>query len=262
VPSAEERFGAKIRGRGDHDIWTGFTDHRGVGMVRIDGKLRTVQRAAWEFARGPLPDGVRVNSCAAKRACVRIEHLSISPTYPSWQRKRRAATRARGPGSKREIRAGVWQLVVTEGATSDGTAIRRYRTIRGDEHAAATELESLDAHVARDSLGDLRVRELLGRYLHAHHDHHSPASDRDQTIVDHHIDPAIGDDLAAFVTEADITSIVNHAHQQGGTEQARLTLGVIRDAYRWAHHQRWTTHDPTAGVTLRAGRRPRKSPQP
>jgi hypothetical protein len=79
--------------------------------------------------------------------------------------------------------------------------------------------------------------------------------------VDQHIDPAIGDDLAAFVTAADITTIVKHAHQHGGTEQARLTLGLIRDAYRGAHRQRWTTHDPTADVTLRAAPRPRKPPQ-
>ena len=146
----------------------------------------------------------------------------------------------------------MWQLIVIEGSTSDGTAIRRYRTVHGDEQAAATELESLAAHVARDSLGDLRVRELLGRYLHANHDPHSPASDRDQAIVDQLVDHAIGDDLAAFVTVADITSIVRHAHRHGGVERARLTLGLIRDAYRWARRQGWTVHDPTAGVTFRA----------
>ena len=72
VPSADERFRAKVGRRDGHEVWTGSVDARGVGMVRIDGKLRTVQRAAWEFAYGPLPHGARVNSCAVERACASI----------------------------------------------------------------------------------------------------------------------------------------------------------------------------------------------
>ncbi|HVM54303.1 MAG TPA: hypothetical protein VM262_14010, partial [Acidimicrobiales bacterium] len=66
MPSPEERFRAKVKRRGGHEVWTGSRDSRGVGMVRIDGKLRTVQRATWEFAHGPLPAGVRVNTCTRR----------------------------------------------------------------------------------------------------------------------------------------------------------------------------------------------------
>ena len=61
-------------------------------MVRINGKLRTVQRAAWEFAHGALPAGVRVNS---------------------------------GAGSVPELHRGAWQLAITDGSTPDGRSQRR-----------------------------------------------------------------------------------------------------------------------------------------
>src|SRR5688572_28325401 len=125
MPSAEERFRAKVERRGGHDVWTGSRDERGVGMVRIDGKLRTVQRAAWEFAHGPLEPVVRVNTCAVERACVTVALLSLSPraaTPPTTARRRR-----RGTGSLREVRPNVWEIAITDGSSS-GRA-RRFVTV-------------------------------------------------------------------------------------------------------------------------------------
>src|SRR3954470_9758803 len=107
MPSAEERFRAKVVRRDGHEVWMGSADHRGVGMVRIDGKLRTVQRAAWEFAYGPLPDGARVNTCAGERACVRIDHLSVTPAAGTRQPSFSGARRPKGSGSVRQLRPGV-----------------------------------------------------------------------------------------------------------------------------------------------------------
>ncbi|HEX9969573.1 MAG TPA: HNH endonuclease [Acidimicrobiales bacterium] len=45
----------------------------------MDGRLRTVQRAAWEFAQGPLASGERVLACPDEKACVRIDHLRLAP---------------------------------------------------------------------------------------------------------------------------------------------------------------------------------------
>lgn len=49
MPSAQERFRAKDVRRGGHDVWTGAADGRGVGLVRIDGKLRTNRRLTADF---------------------------------------------------------------------------------------------------------------------------------------------------------------------------------------------------------------------
>ena len=162
--NAEERFRAKVEPRGDHQLWTGAVDPRGVGQVRIDGKLRTVQRAAWEFAYGPLPHGARVNTCAGERACVRIEHLSVTPasTAPRAGRTRRS----KGGGSIREVRPGVFEITITDGTTPAGRPRRHTATVHGDRSAADLALARLAANRRRD-LGDLRVRELLGRYLEA-----------------------------------------------------------------------------------------------
>lgn len=73
-----ERFEALVARRGAHHRWTGSPDPRtGTGQFRIDGKLRTAQRAAWELQVGPIPAGVRVRACPEDPRCVRVEHLSL-----------------------------------------------------------------------------------------------------------------------------------------------------------------------------------------
>src|SRR5207237_6557558 len=63
---------------GEPHRWTGRADPRtGTGQFRLNGKLRSAQRAAWELGVGPLPAGVRVRSCRADPLCVRVEHLTI-----------------------------------------------------------------------------------------------------------------------------------------------------------------------------------------
>jgi hypothetical protein len=132
--------------------------------------------------------------------------------------------------------------------------MRRYRTVHGDERSAARELEALAAQVVRRDLGDLRVRELLDRYVHANHQRHSPAEKRDRQIVDELNQTGVGNDLAAFVTSSDVMAVLNSAHRHGGAAQARNTLGLIRDTYRWAKRQGWIARNPTRGVTLRTVR--------
>jgi hypothetical protein len=150
----------------------------------------------------------------------------------------------------RELRPNVWHLALTEGTTDDGKPIRRYHTIHGDENDAAAALRALAANVRHD-LGDLRVRELLGRYVHANHPAPSPAFERDQITLHDIIEPAYGDRLAAHFTDADVGTALTRVYRQHGSDVTRAALGLTRDAYRWAHRQGWTDHDPTAGITLR-----------
>ena len=200
MPSAEERFRAKVRRHGGHEVWTGAKDDRGVGMVRIDGQLRTVQRASWEFAYGPLPPGVRVNTCADERACVTVAHLSLSPARA--QALHTQARRRRGSGSIRELHSGVWQLAITDTTVRR----RRYLTVEGNRNDAESALDRVRALLHRDDLGDLRVRELVGRYLEVTDPDARRAStpDRDRLLLHDYIEPAIGDELAALVTSDEI----------------------------------------------------------
>ena len=63
--AAGERFRTKVARGADHDLRTGAQTASGTGVVRINGALTTVQRAAWEFANGLLR--LALASCRARR---------------------------------------------------------------------------------------------------------------------------------------------------------------------------------------------------
>jgi hypothetical protein len=247
MPSAEERFRAKVVRRGGHEVWTGSTDHRGVGMVRIDGKLRTVQRAAWEFAHGPLPQGARVNTCAGERACVRIEHLSVAGTPGDG---RRAARRASGSGSIRQVRPGVYEITVSDQTSPDGRPHRRWATVHGDRNAAEQELARL-ASARRRDLGDLRVRELVGRLLEERARDGERGVEHDWQVLHEVLGPALGDEPAAELSPIDVEHAMRPIYLSLGADATRRSLGLLRDAYRWAIRQHWCTDNPTDGITIR-----------
>lgn len=250
VPSSFELFETKLETRGDHEVWTGSRDRRGVGMVRINGKLSTVQRAAWEFAHGPLSAGLRVQSCRDERACVRIEHLSISSPSASNGPARR---RAKGSGSIRATGAGVWRVTATDATTSTGRQRRRTTTVHGTRPDAQRALASLLHAVSRHDLGDLRVRELVGRYLLDEYGTGAVASARDRSILQGIIEPALGDDLAAVITPTEITRTLDalaraHPDRRGDARDAVRLLGR---SFQWAQRRRWCETDPTAQIDTR-----------
>jgi hypothetical protein len=251
VGAAEERFRAKVRTRRGHDIWTGARDERGTGLVRINNKLKTAQRAAWEFAHGPLPADARVLACPAERACVRLEHLRLADV-PTPSGPERAPRAPRGAGTKREIRPGVWELAIGIGTGPDGRARRRYLRVHGDERDAEAALEDLSetAH-GPTRLGDLRVRELLDRYLTWLDDGADPTVRRLRQLTRDVAEPAIGHDFAALLDSPEIAELLEARHRAGAsTRELRELLELIGDAYRWARRRRWTNRNPTADIAL------------
>ncbi|MEN3271915.1 MAG: hypothetical protein V7636_676 [Actinomycetota bacterium] len=246
MPSVEERFHAKVRRRGGHDVWTGSRDGRGVGMVRIDGKLKTVQRAAWEFAHGPLEPGARVNSCAVVRACVTIAHLSLAHASRSSAVELMPTRRRRkGAGSMREVRPDVWKLTVSDGER------RRFVTVHGSRDDASIELDRLAHVLERRDLGDLRVRELVSRHLTSV-EPPARASEREQALLHDVIEPNIGDHLAALTTADDIERAMETAAAAGSPlPDVRDAVRLLRRSYQWAEQRRWTSKNPAADVDTR-----------
>lgn len=248
MPSAEERFRAKVEFGDDHDRWMGARDRRGGGMVRIAGKLRTVQRAAWEFAHGPLPDGARVNTCVGDRACVRIEHLSLVTRPGAATAPPAPHRRARGTGSVQELRPHVWRIVVTD-PSLNGASRRRSLTVHGTRRDAEHARSRLVAATTRDHLGDLRVRELVARYLDWYGD---PSDGPDRRVLHDILDPALGARLAAILTPLEIEAALRTAIGPDlPAAAARDALRLLRRSYTWAAGRGWCRDDPTEAITWR-----------
>jgi hypothetical protein len=59
VTSLEDRFEAKVDRSGDHHLWTGSKKADGTGKLKVEGRVVTAHRVAWELANGPPTGGTR-----------------------------------------------------------------------------------------------------------------------------------------------------------------------------------------------------------
>src|ERR671918_204900 len=149
------RFEAKIDRSGQHHLWTGSRLADGSGQLRVNGRVTTARRVAWELGRGSLPSGDRVLGCPADPACVRLDHLSVRGGKPSAEPQPAKKRAPRGSGTKRQVRRGVWKLTVTAGRWADGSPRRVLRTVRaGTDTEASAALADFAAEVRRGSLPD------------------------------------------------------------------------------------------------------------
>lgn len=229
-PSSRSPPPNRNRSRAHHELWTGATDATGKGQVRIDGKLRSVQRAAWEFAHGPLLPHQRVLACPAHKTCVAVAHLQLDQAQPKPSERVR---RQRGSGSMRELRPRVWELAITEPERAEGRSRRRTSRFNGTEAEAAERLADLaEATRLPTRLGDQRVRELLHRYLDwvctSAHDY--PELRR---VAEDIIEPTIGREFAAVLETSTIERVLHSMEARGTAADRDLVAKLLDDAYRW-----------------------------
>ena len=153
MATVQERFEAKVDRSGEHHLWTGSTDAGGVPQIRVDGRLTTARRVAWELTKGPLHPRQRVAACPADPGCVRIEHLQLSgrpaSVISSDSVPNPIATRSRrtrGTGSLVEQSPGVWRIAST------GLHGRRVQIVHGSRGIADASLAVLMVQTAAPSL--------------------------------------------------------------------------------------------------------------
>jgi hypothetical protein len=248
MPPLEARFDAKVDRSGEHHLWTGAHDADGIGQIRVNGRLTTARRVAWELVHGPLPPTAHLSGCPDEPGCVRVEHLSLTGRAGGAAPRRST----RGGGSKREIRPGVWKLTVSAGRNDSGNYRRVSRTVHGTQAQATRALQRFAAEVRGPvnpvtATAPWTLTELLARYLgHLEHTRRSP-----ETIRRYHglltgwIGPELGTRAPNDVTPGDVDQLLVRMHQAGqsasSTHQART---LLRSAYRWAGASYSIRHNP------------------
>ena len=260
VVTLGERLADKVDRSGEHHIWTGAKDGRGVGLISVHGRITTVRRAMWELANGALAPGDRVLGCPADPACLRLEHLSLKPGAPVTPPSRGRARK--GMGSMRELRPDTWELRVTAGRWADGRVRTRCRTVTagGEADAAAQLVAFLNEMAAaqhpsdRQTL-DMTVDQALDRFLS---DYLGAEKGRaDKTIDDYRrlhqrwFAPTIGDRRVARVDARTMDGLFG-AMRNAGLSASRLNQAksLCRPFFRWAKRRGMTTRDPMADFEM------------
>ena len=69
-------FHRKVDFTGECWIWKGHVHARGYGRFNLDGKhVKNAHRVSYEWACGPVPEGMELDHLCKNRACVRPSHL-------------------------------------------------------------------------------------------------------------------------------------------------------------------------------------------
>jgi hypothetical protein len=247
VPPLAQRFEAEVDRRGEHHLWLGAKDHRGLGLIRVEGALGTARRVAWELAHGPLPHGQRVGGCPDDSRCVRLEHLSLLPeTTPP---KPAAPVRRRGPrgvGTKVEVRPGQWKLTVGHRGT------RQHRSFEGNEDQAARALAEFadEVHLAARRDAPTLDGLVLGYLDHlATTGYAATTIARYQSLHRQWILPGIGRRRLRRIFNADIQELLDtmadHGQSPSSIRQARA---LLTGAYRWAQQRGTVSENPALEI--------------
>lgn len=73
--TTEVTFWPKVKKTVNCWLWTGAPDSLGYGRVKVNGRSLMAHRVAWEFLRGPIPNGFTLDHLCRVRHCVNPDHL-------------------------------------------------------------------------------------------------------------------------------------------------------------------------------------------
>lgn len=256
-----ERVARKVERVGEHHVWRGATNARGVPVVKVDGQLTTVRRVVCELATGgPLPDGMKVGACPDEPLCVRADHLEVNGANVASRDRAR-----KGSGSVSEIRPGVFKLSVVAGRHSDGTVRRAYRTFRGTRREAVKALADFVADVGDGSSLPAPASKAmtLDALLRAYIDSCREESDenpkaweastlyRYDGIRRNWIAPAIGDVKLGNVSEEHVDRCFAKMRRLGASRShMNQVRSLLSGGFKWARRRKLVMRNPLAGYEL------------
>ena len=67
-------------------MWTAYTDRKGYGQFRLNGKTINAHRWPYEQAHGQIPDGLQPDHLCRNPPCVRDDHLEAVTSAVNTQR--------------------------------------------------------------------------------------------------------------------------------------------------------------------------------
>jgi HNH endonuclease len=74
-PERVARFWRRVNRTDACWLWTGGTNGRGYGQLKIDGQQFYAHRLAFEVERGPIPNGLVIDHLCRTPLCVNPDHL-------------------------------------------------------------------------------------------------------------------------------------------------------------------------------------------
>lgn len=262
-----DRFEAYVDRTGEHHLWAGSLNKaRGTGQLKVDGRMVTAHRVAWELARGPLQPDQRVRACPDNPACQNVEHLSIVGEGASGgdrpgEAPGQPARSARDGGSKRERGKGRWELSVVAGTDEEGRPVRSFRSFRGTEPEATKALalfvaEVTEAGPIQRASGDqtFTVQVLLVEYLaHLEDDKgRSPSTlGRYRGLTKKWINPYLGAKRADRVLPSDIDDVLGRMRRAAQSQSSiGQTRTLLNGAFKWARRNRRISSNPCVEVEI------------
>lgn len=241
-----ERFEALVDRNGAHHLWLGATDQAGIPQMRVDGRLTTARRVAWELHHGALPHGTRVRGCRDDPRCVRLDHLGVTPRRDSVTRQQ--MRRPRGQGSLRQIRLGVWGVAVTA-----DTRERVFHTVTGSRTDAERELARLASQHGQPPT----TLDALVSIYHAHMTEvgRSPSTVRRyQQLWRTWLAPSLGASHPNDVRTREIERALTAMHHAGQSPRSiHQAAVVLNTTFSWARERDLARSNPVIGCELPNG---------
>lgn len=129
--------------------WRG-TKARGYGYATYNGKRTVAHRIAYEFVRGPIPDGMVIDHLCRNRACINPWHLEATSQAVNVRRGLKGGS-VQEDGSFVCIRCGSRDAGVYKGRGHNGTMMRcrdcdRARYEANKERVLARQKARYEAH--------------------------------------------------------------------------------------------------------------------
>jgi len=95
----QSRFWAKVQKTDGCWLWTGCRSRQGYGRFKIDGVMKYAHRIAYEWLRGPFPEGRELDHLCLNPSCVNPEHLEVVSKSENRRRAHLQALRRRHRGA-------------------------------------------------------------------------------------------------------------------------------------------------------------------